>query len=318
MNNFKPMLAAKADLDKVQFPIIGQPKYDGIRCCLDFGGRALSRTLKDIPNRHIQERMRRLDGLMNGSSFGLDGEIVTYTRGTMDSLYTVQSKVMSVEGEFEFKYHVFDEYTSKDLPYEKRHEMLRKLLTPVMGDVIDYVSLVRNKMLLDMDDLNLYEEELVRQGWEGMIGRKPSGFYKYGRATVNEGLLLKFKRFEDAEAVIIGYEELEHNENEAFRDERGQQKRSSHKENKVPGQTLGALLLKWGDIEFKVGTGFDEEQRREIWTNSEEFMGRTVTFKYKGTGPNGKPLIASFKSFRDDVAAEPVVKRPTEIQGSFF
>lgn len=302
MADFKPMLASKADFSKLVYPLIAQPKYDGIRCCLDFGGRALSRTLKDIPNLMIQDYMRRLDAQLNGSSFGLDGELVSYTNGVMDSLYTVQSKVMSVNGEFDFTYHIFDEYTCKNVPYRDRHHMLSKML--------DSAKPMRNFVLVDNHwcdnekELFDYEDKLVADGWEGAIARKPTGFYKYGRATVNEGLLMKIKRFEDAEAVIIGYEELEHNENEAFLDERGQTKRSSHKANKVSGGVLGALLLDWNGVQFKVGTGFDAAQREYIWGSREKFMGNNVTFKYKGLGPNGKPLISSFKAFRNKIDIE--------------
>jgi DNA ligase-1 len=263
--------------------------------------------------------MNRLNEILPGGTLGLDGEIVSYTNGRMDSLHRVQSKVMAVHGEFDFTFHVFDDFSPKNLPYTKRHESLTQRLDPAkFKRELPFVELVENRFVNDLTGLSMLEEDLVMNGWEGMIGRKPTGFYKYGRATTNEGLLLKFKRFEDAEAVIIGYEELEHNENEATIDARGLTKRSSHKENKVAGGVLGALLLDWNGIQFKVGTGFDEDQRREIWTNSEEFMGRTVTFKYKGTGPNGKPLIAAFKSFRDDIDL-PKPEQPKKAeQGSLF
>lgn len=227
---------------------------------------------------------------------------------------------MAVNGEFDFKFHIFDDYHNKNVPYEGRHRMLSKKLITVLSDIsIDFVDLSPCNMIFNMEELLAYEESLVADGWEGMIGRKPEGFYKYGRATANEGLLLKFKQFEDDEAIIIGYEELDHNENEAFLDERGQTKRSSHKENKVAGGVLGALLLDWNGVQFKVGTGFDADQRAQIWNNSEEFMGRSVTFKYKGTGPNGKPLIASFKAFRDDLPSKevPPTKSDDNPQGGF-
>ena len=318
MADFKPMLAAKADYEKLIFPMICQPKYDGIRCCMDLGGKALSRTLKAIPNLHVQKRLKQLDELLPGGTLGLDGEIVSYTNGRMDLLHVVQSKVMAVHTEFDFRYHVFDDYVAKNLPYTSRHRFLMQKLASVMGEMYDFVELVQNREVNDLVGLQMLEEDLVTFGWEGMIGRKPTGFYKYGRATANEGLLLKFKRFEDDEAVVIGFEELEHNENEATIDARGLTKRSSHMENKVAGATLGALILRWNDVEFKVGTGFDAEQRQEIWNDQAGTLGRTVTFKYKGTGPNGKPLIAAFRSFRDDMPVKGSVEPKEAEQRSFF
>lgn len=304
------MLAAKADLTKIVFPIILQPKYDGIRCVVDDDGVGLSRTLKRIPNEHIQLRLKFLQEFLAQGASGLDGELVTYTDGRPDSLYTVHSKVMSADGEPDFKFHIFDNFHYKSVPYTKRHEFILKMLVPIreMPLFEGWVDPVQNFFCENMSELEWYEDGLVQRGWEGAISRKPDSFYKYGRATTREGILLKIKRFEDDEAVIIGFEELDHNENEAFLDERGLQKRTSHKENKVAGNMLGALVLDWNGIEFKVGTGFDEDLRKEIWMNQGKYLGRMVTFKYKGTGPNSKPLIASFKSFRDDV--EPNTNEP--------
>ena len=46
----------------------------------------------------------------------------------------------------------------------------------------------------------------------------------------------------------------------------GYAERSSCKEGLKPSGMLGALILKWKDNEtFKVGTGFTEQQRKDIW-----------------------------------------------------
>ena len=307
---FRPMLAAEADLDKVKFPIILQPKYDGIRCLLK-DGEAVSRTLKSIPNKHIQNT---LSHFVSTNGYGLDGEILTYTEGRVDGLHTVQSKVMAVNGRPEFVFHVFDRHDSDDV-YMDRYDFISRFVGHLSVPYLEYAP---NRLATSVDQLNDYEEELVSGGWEGMIGRKPDGLYKMGRSTRREGLLLKFKRFQDSEGVVVGYEELERNHNEAELDERGLQKRSSHKDGKVAGGILGALILRWNDVEFKVGSGFDEEQRVNLWNARDSLLGHTVTFKYKGLGPNGKPLIASFKAFRYDVPAAKPKAVLVSRQGNLF
>jgi DNA ligase-1 len=314
---FRPMLAAKADLEKLRFPLIAQPKYDGIRCLITDGGKAVSRTLKPIPNLWVREKLAEFSAKRGGD--GLDGEIITYTNGRMDDLHTVQSKVMSVEGSPQFVFHVFDNFMMRNTPYFQRHfETRPKIIRDDRIPITPWIDLVSNKMCDDMDDLMTYEEHLVANGWEGMIARDPRGLYKFGRATVNEGLLLKFKRFLDDEAVIIGFEELEHNENDPEIDERGLQKRSSHKDGKVAGGVLGALILSWAGVEFKVGSGFDAAQREELWQDRENLKGKVVTFKYKGTGPNGKPLIPSFRAIRYDSNPPRPAPKAGWSQGSLF
>lgn len=69
MNTFKPTLAVNADFTKIQYPVYASPKLDGIRCSI-VDGKALSRTLKQIPNKHIFNQLSTTD--LNG----LDGELI--------------------------------------------------------------------------------------------------------------------------------------------------------------------------------------------------------------------------------------------------
>ena len=47
--DFRPLLAATVDLDKVKFPCYVSPKLDGIRV-LGMSGKAMTRSLKEVPN----------------------------------------------------------------------------------------------------------------------------------------------------------------------------------------------------------------------------------------------------------------------------
>lgn len=131
--------------------------------------------------------------------------------------------------------------------------------------------------------------------------RAPLGLYKFGRSTVTEGYLLKFKRFADAEGEIVGFEEEMHNANEAMRDELGHTKRSSHQANKVGKNTLGALILKSKEwkVEFCVGSGFTQELRLQIWKNKETYLGQLCKFRYQNFGIKDAPRHAIFVGIRD-------------------
>src|SRR6201984_1758025 len=101
MTAFKPMLAGKLDPAKLQFPVIIQPKLDGIRATV-VGGKLLTRTLKEVPNRHIFN-------LLSKSEYeGLDGELIVGSPVADDCYRTTVSGVMSSDGEPDFTYNVFD------------------------------------------------------------------------------------------------------------------------------------------------------------------------------------------------------------------
>ena len=67
----------------------------------------------------------------------------------------------------------------------------------------------------DAAQLAAYEEECLAEGYEGVMIRTPDSPYKCGRSTEREGWLLKIKRFEDAEAVVLDTYEGMSNQNEA-------------------------------------------------------------------------------------------------------
>ncbi len=152
------------------------------------------------------------------------------------------------------------------------------------------------------DELVKFERKFVEMGYEGVMIRSLDGPYKQGRSTTNEGYLLKMKTFEDSEAVITGYEELLHNNNEATLDELGHTQRSSHKENKVASNMLGAFHVadvKSG-VEFKIGTGYTKEMREGLWANRENLVGRVVKYKFFPGGVKEAPRFPVYLGFRHE------------------
>jgi DNA ligase-1 len=132
--------------------------------------------------------------------------------------------------------------------------------------------------------------------------RDPNGRYKFGRSTAKEGILLKVKRFSDAEAVIVGFEERMHNGNPATTDALGHTERSSHKENLTGRGDLGALVVKCElfESEFNIGTGFDDATRKEIWDNRETYLGKVVKFKYQTAGMKDVPRFPVYVGLRHE------------------
>ena len=275
---FRPLLAADAIIDKLQFPLLASPKIDGIRCVI-VDGQPLTRSLKQIPNKYITSQLMGLPPY--------DGELVVG-----DCFSTTTSAVMSIQGNPDFKYFIFD-FVDVAKPFKER-----LLLIDVKGDRLVKLEHI---IISSIAELIEYEEKAVRMGYEGVMLRDPDGRYKYGRSTVNEGILLKLKRFVDEEAMIIDLVEKMHNLNEVTLDERGYSKRSSVLANMQPMNTLGALVVnsqRWGV--FKVGSGFTDEQRNEVWVNASKYIGATITFKYFPHGVKDKPRSPIFKGFRVD------------------
>lgn len=297
----KPMLAENADMDKIVFPVYASPKIDGIRALIK-DGSVVSRTLKPLPNSFIYNYLSRdeLDGL--------DGELVVGSETDKNCMQVTTSGVMSRDGQPDFTYWVFDFWALPDMPYNERYKMLRNAFDYEQSVIRSYhrVRLLPQTIINDQDQLREFEERMLEAGFEGVMIRGINSPYKYGRSTQRQGHLLKVKRFKDAEAYVIGVQELMHNENEATTDELGYVKRSTEAAGKVPGGVLGALKcqdVKTG-VQFDIGSGFTAEQRAELWSKREEIISTVVKYKYFDIGVKEAPRFPTFIGFRDGIDME--------------
>jgi len=280
------MLAGQADLSKLRYPVAVTPKIDGIRCLI-VDGVAVSRSWKPIRNRHVQ-------ALLEGLPDGLDGELVVVGGTFQDTT----SGIMSEWGTPTFTYQVFDwaGWAKHDLRegYLKRVLLLSALYTGRWP-----VEKVLPQIVASEADLEDAERMYLSYGHEGIMIRDPDGPYKEGRSTTREGYLLKLKRFVDTEAVVIGFEELLLNQNEATRNAFGHTTRSADQAGLVRGSTLGALLVHHPTFgTFSVGTGFSAAQRGEIWHHQLKYLNRVAKIKYQEVGILEKPRFPVFIGFR--------------------
>lgn len=292
MKDFKPMLAVEAPAE-LTFPLYASAKLDGVRCVVK-DGVALSRTLKPIPNAFVQAH------LAHDLLHGLDGELIVGPAYAKDVYRQTSSGVMSQDGSPDFKFYVFDYYTMPDRAYSQR---LHDLQSWFNSNPQDRCVLLEQRLVNNEEELLQFEGEMLAQGFEGLILRKPEGIYKHGRSTAREGYLLKLKRFTDGEAKIVGFEELMHNANEAQLDELGHTKRSSHQENLVPMDTLGALQVEdcVTGIAFKIGTGYTAIHRKQIWQQRDRLVGAIVKYKHFEIGVKDAPRFPVWLGFRDPI-----------------
>lgn len=274
MNKFKPLLAytlERKDWDKLKFPVMVSYKVDGLRAVV-IDGVVYSRSMKPIRSKTVQK-------LFGKSEYnGLDGELIYGSPTEHDCFNKSTSFCMSADipqgmDESQVSFFVFDRFDIEG-GYSERYSQIPNY---IQGQV----KKLGNLIVHNKEQMASFESEALSQGWEGLIIRSLDGRYKQGRSTFKEGIIGKAKEFLDEEAVIIGFEEKLHNENVATINELGYTERSSAKDGMVGADTLGALMVssqKWGA--FKIGTGFNDEQRKEIWLNKDKYLGKLAKFKY--------------------------------------
>lgn len=288
----KPMLAATLppdqDLTALPYPLLVSPKLDGVRAMVQ-NGHVYSRSGKLIPNQYVQKLFGRK--ALNG----LDGELIVGAPSGEGVFKRTSSAVISASGEPDVRFYVLDWFgTWASASFYLRMPLLQRAVKS--GTAKNGVVILPQVKVAGLGDLLNQEREYLRAGYEGAMLRTLNAPYKQGRSTLREFYLVKLKRFSDGEALVLSAVELQHNENDCIP---GTKRRRSCKAGKSGAGKLGALRvrdLKTG-VEFEVGTGFTDAERRAIW-NSGIPDNCVIKYKYFAYGVDKKPRHPVFLGFR--------------------
>ena len=280
------------ELDKLTYPLVGSPKLDGFRCTV-VNGSPLTSSMKSFMNRFICEEFS-----CYGELTGLDGEILVGSPNSPDAFHNTSGPVRRFDGEPDFRFYVFDDFTHKERSYEDRW-LLRSSLNRYGNP---RVVVLEQRLLRCPDEVLRYEKEMLEIGYEGAMIRSLSSQYKEGRCTFREMNIFKRKPFVECEAVIIGFEEALENQNEQEVNELGLSKRSHNRENMVPKGTLGAFILKsplWKKpFRSAPGKGFTAADRQQMWNLRQGLLGYPATIKYQKYGSREKPRMSNVIKLR--------------------
>lgn len=287
---FKPMKPHTiSDIENdVKYPAQCTPKIDGVRCVTFSGGSPKSYALKQIPNLHICKEMEKY------GVEGMDGELAIVGARTFGES---SGPIMRVAGEPDFVYYVFDRTNMDECYVERSSKGLDTLPKPRPP----WLKLVKPSLVMDAKGFTTFWNQCVNNGYEGVIARTDA-LYKHGRSSPTEQSMGKYKHFQDDEAKIIGFEEMNTNTNPKKTNLHGRSERSSAKAGKVPNGHLGKWLcrdLKTG-IEFSCGTmnGVTKAQRKKFWANRQIYLGWIIKYKHQPSGETEKPRFPVFLGFR--------------------
>lgn len=293
LSKFKPLKAVVAeDLDSIKLPVYASDKLDGVRVVMLHGKASTARELKPIGNDFIRNNLEKYAAQLEG----VDGEIIVGSPRGYDVFNRTSGPLRRQDGQPDFKFYIFD--IINDQPYKDRWDLLQRFKA-----LPDFVEVLPQTLITNMNELTQYEKRAVDDLYEGVMVRSVLGRYKFGRSTLNEGILLKIKPFEDDEAIIIDFEEGFHNENPAEKNAYGHTVHSSHQSGYVARGTLGALVCrskKW-ELDFNIGTGIglDDWLRNEIWQNKEKYQFRPIKYRFQRHGSIDRPRIPSFQGFTE-------------------
>lgn len=241
-------------LAKWQPPYIVQPKYDGVRCravpsSLSPGDYLLlsseENVIFSVP--HVLLELKRLR--LNAE---LDGELYCHGK-SFEEIVSITSRTVNLHpNQLEVQFHVFD-------IVNREPQMRRTTIIESLRNLSPFIKVAPFWLCESLDDVIRTYDKLVEQGYEGIIVRHFEAPYERKRST----WVMKFKpKKDDLYKIVTAVEEVSVDGN--LKD------------------TLGAIVCESGDGNlFNVGTGFTDEQRRQLWDIRGILPGMYARVKYQ-------------------------------------
>ena len=296
----KPMLAEDWIESKVVFPVIGEPKIDGVRG-INLTGNFTGRSLEPCKNRYTAS-------FYSHSLFaGLDGEIAAAGETDPALCRLTTSALNTIKGEPFTLWWLFD-YVTPDIsrePYSKRLELLALRIFYLQRQEESIARRAAHFRIIpwqycrDMSELKDLHAKHMELGYEGTCFRNPNGGYKYGRSTPKEGGLLRIKDWERETAVVKKINEGMTNLNPAEINALGYTERSSHQENMMPNGMVGSLDCIDEATQKPVRVSVSEvphAKRIEWFRHPELILEKRIVYKHFPKGRKDKPRFPNFES----------------------
>ena len=138
-----------------------------------------------------------------------------------------------------------------------------------------YLNVVeRHEVPATLEDIMTLHHKFVQEGYEGAMVKTIDAPYRFGRSYD----VMKVKEFHDVDLPIVGLEE-------------GTGRHTGK---------LGAVKINYNGVIVKVGSGFSDEEREQVWNDQENFMGRIIEVRYQEVTPDGSLRFPTFVCFRND------------------
>ena len=253
-----------------------QPKLDGIRCNFSlFNGniQAISRT--NHPFFTVEHIKRVLQPILDEyPTLHFDGEL--YNHSLHDDFNKIVSLVKKekiseeqrVEIESLVRYNIYDMWDddNPNLTFSERNEIINNLCCN-----LEYIDIVNTFTIKNEEDVESYFTMFTNNKYEGAILRLDTP-YEHKRSKN----LLKYKKFDDAEFVILDI-----------------------CEGKIRGHAEYAVIQLPNGNSCKATFSMTDEECVKVLKDKDNLIGKLGTVKYFGYTNDGKLRFTIFKAVRN-------------------
>jgi DNA ligase-1 len=284
---FKPQLAPneKVDLSTLNYFLFASTKLDGIRCIIK-NGEILSRSLKQIQNKQLRERLEPLRKFSQDNNLMLDGELFSPKLTFQQITHYVMTQ--DLENELlpeHLVFYCFDGVKENqfDEPFGMRYINNVNKWCQKFPNLMKEVKQVP---VNSAEEVEKYFEEVLEQGYEGLILRNPNSGYKFGRGTIREAIIFKVKPFLELDAIVTGVVQATRVDENAEKkvNELGMSVTSKKKDDRILIEKASAVTVDYNGQSLKVTLALTDEEKIEVWKNRDSYIGRWIEYKYLAVG----------------------------------
>jgi DNA ligase-1 len=302
MKPFKPQLCPneKVDLSTLKYPLLASTKLDGIRCIF-YKGEILSRSLKQIQNKQLREKFEAIRKFTEDTKCILDGEIYSPELSFQEITHFVMTQDLGDEIiPDHLKFYCFD-MIKNDNPDEEFEWRIQGIST-LSCRFSDLLQIVYQRPVQCVQEVNDYFDDVLKEGYEGLILKDPDGKYKFGRGTIKEGLIYKVKPFVTFDAKITGVEQsTEVNEDaEKKTNELGRSVTSKKKDDRHLIEKASAFWVDYEGKPLKVVLAMSDEEKVVTWISRANLIGKWIEYKGMLVGAKDVPRHPVMLRFRED------------------
>jgi DNA ligase-1 len=274
----KPMLALEMEEKNIKFPVMIQPKLDGIRCLIYKKNGIVFQSRQNKLFEPFQHLLPELEKLLDSSTI-LDGELYCHGLG-FEKITSMVRRGKTRHPEVDkLQYIIYDvigpgTYTERMKPIQHITSNLSN-----SSNLSISVSIIETIIVHSMKEVEEAHTKYTSMGYEGIMLRQ-NGLYKEGRSKD----LLKYKKFMDKEYEVIGHVEGTgtHAGTPIFVCKTNDKNDKNDKEKT-----------------FHVTLNGPMEIRRDMMKHVADYYGKLLTVKYQELSVDGIPRFPIGLGFRD-------------------
>ena len=252
------------ELNELTYPLLASEKIDGVQCRIEPGNPPTSRSGRPFRNPHLADYLAPLQQIADSTRLTIVGELLSPSLGFSKTAGAIVHGTEPLPDDL--KIHLFD-VQDETLTFAGKVRVLEGYRPSPCFCVVG------QRIVGSVGEAREFYQSVVGNGGEGIVLRSPED---------TDEQIYRCKATVTLDAVCVG-----------FREGKG----------RLSGM-LGAISVQLADgRRCSIGGGFDDAERKRVWADRDNLVGRWVEFRAMAVGAVRSPRQPRFCRWRESDCA---------------